>query len=198
MLTLSCLMQEADDLFDPVAGLNDPGVMASSYTGLDKIRDHLVSLLRETQPGGLHDQMCYHFQVATSLLMALFDGLAVYVEKKLATSPAPGIVYWAGTDTFLDPRFAELKAIREQTADYIIKGGITAKSLRNLAKHYLPRLPLADCTGAAWDLRFPINSSTKSGPVMKGLLFPLFNDARKACNVLAKHLGQDVREVQPL
>ena len=198
MITLSYLMQDASDLSDSVAGLDDPGVMDTFYTGLDRVRDHLVSLLREAQPGGVHNQMCYHFQVASSLLMALLDGLAVYIEKKLAIPPTRGIVYWAGANTFLDPRFAGLRAIRERTTEYIIKGGITARSLRNFAKHYLPWVPLSDCRGGPWDLRFPINSTTKSGPILQGLLFPLFNDAREACNVLANHLGQQVREVQPL
>jgi hypothetical protein len=106
-----CFLQDAEeDSFDPVAELNDPGVMASFHTALTRTREHLLCALREAQPGG--KQLCYQFQVGAALLMALLDGIAVYVEKKVAAPPSQGRVYWAGGGiTFLDPRF-ESRCVR--------------------------------------------------------------------------------------
>lgn len=198
-LTLGYILhQDAGALAEPMAGLNDPGVMRSFHTGLVKAREHLVKLLTEAQPGGSHEMLCYHFQVGTSLLMAILDGMAVFVEKKVAETPTDGNVYWERTNTFLDPRFAELKAIKDRTAEYIIKGGITVNSLRNLAKHYLPWVPLSDCSGGTWDIRFPLTQTDKSGPVIKGLLLPVFNDAVAAYAALGKLINQDVIRVHTL
>jgi hypothetical protein len=195
---LRYLLQDAEDLFDPVAGLNNPGVMTSFHTGLSRTREHLLNALREAQPGGNHEMLCYQFQVGTTLLVALLDGMAVYVEKKVATPPLNGRVYWTGAVTFLDPRFAELRAIQQRTTEYIIKGGISVNSIRNLVKHYLPWLPLSDATGGSWDIRFPIDSTHKSGPLLSGLLFPLFNDARDAYAALGRLIGQAPLDIASL
>lgn len=151
MLTTTYLLQDATDLFDPIAGLNDMGVIKSFHTGLVRTRGHLLNIKKEAC-GGSHEEMCYHFHVGASLLMAVFDGMAVYVEKKLSSEPSSGVVYWQGEKTFIDPRFQTLRVIKQRTCDYIIKGGITASSLRNFSKHYLPWLPLSDATsGGVWD-----------------------------------------------
>lgn len=193
MLTTSYLLQGAHDLFDPIAGLNDGGVMRSFQTGLVRTRGHLVNVKIEACPGGSHEEMCYHFHAGTSMLMALFDGMAVYVEKKVSADSSSGVVYWQGDRTFIDTRFHALRTIKQRTCDYIIKGGITANSLRNFAKHYLPWIPLADSTGeGVWDLRFPIDAYHKSGPVHSGLLVPLFNDAVEAYVELGNLLDQPV------
>lgn len=198
IMMISYFLQDAEDLLDPLAGLNDPGVIASFYTGLSRAREHLMNAFREAQPGGNHELLCYHFQVGTGLLVALLDGMAVYVEKKVADPPIQGRVYWAGANTFLDPRFAELRSIQQRTTEYIIKGGITVNSLRNLAKHYLPWLPLSDATSGSWDIRFPINATHKSGPVLKGLLFPLFNDACESYIAFGRLIGQTPLGITPL
>ena len=198
-------LQDADDLFDPVAGLNDLGVVRSFRMGMVHTREHLVAALRLAQPGGCHDTLCYNFQVGTALLVALLDGMAVYVEKKLAVPPGQqGAVYWARHTTFIDPRFAELRAIQQRTNGYIIRGGITVNTLRNLAKHYLPWLPLSGTSARVadepWDVRFPLDAAktTLSGPVLSGLLFPLFNDACDACAAFGRLVGQEVGVIQRL
>lgn len=196
---LAYLLQDAQDIFDPIAGMNDPGVMRSFNMGLSRIREHLVDARRAALPSGCHETLCYHFHVGTALLTALLDGMAVYVEKKVAVPGAPGLVYWASETTFIDPRFVELRKIQQRTKEYIIKGGITAQTLRNFAKHYLPWLPLSDATpGGTWDIRFPINNTDRTGPILSGLLFPLFNDAREACVAFAQLLGQEPTLILPL
>lgn len=190
MLTTHYLLQGAYDLFDPIAGLNDIGVMKSFQTGLERTRGQLLNIKKEVCPSRTHEEMCYHFHVGTSMLMALFDGMAVYIEKKVSSEPSTGVVYWQGEKTFIDPRFEALRIIKQRTCDYIIKGGITANSLRNFTKHYLPWLPLSDATSdGVWDLRFPIDSHNKSGPIHAGLLTPLFNDAVAAYVELGKLLN---------
>lgn len=201
MLNLSYFLssQSAEDLFDAVAGLNNPGVMRSFHTGLRHSRTHLMDALHQAQPGGDHETMCYHFQVGTSLLMSLLDGMAVFVEKKIAVPPTPGAVYWSAQATFLDPRFTELRTVQQQSNDRIIKGGITANTLRNLAKHYVPWVPLAALgSGSTWDIRFPIDAVTKSGPVLHDLLFPLYNDACAAHDALGRLLGVVAATTVPL
>ena len=187
--------QEAEDLFDPVANLMDAGVVASFHTALVRTREHLVCAAKEAQPGGSHPDLCYHFQVGTMLLMSFLDGLAVYVEKKIAVPTTQQIVYWASHTTFVDPRFSKLRAIQQRTKEYIIKGGITANTLRNFSKHYLPWIKLSDCSeNGGWDIRFPITPTDKSGPLLDGLLYPLFNDAVSAYIELA-NLKQERADV---
>ena len=200
-LNMFYFTQSAEDLFDPVAGLTDPGVMESFRKGLVHARFHLVEALTLAQPGGIHEDLCYHFQVASCLLTAWLDGIAVYVEKKVAVTPAQGAVYWAANRTFIDPQFAELRAIQQTTNDHIIKGGITINTLRNLAKHYMPWSPLSSAgTGndGGWDIRFPIDSVTKSGPVLRGLMFHVFNDAVDAYEAFGRLMGMQVTQVLKL
>lgn len=184
-------------MFDAVAGLNDAGVISSFHTALRHTREHVVSAMREAQ-GDDHAAMCYHFHVGTSLLMATLDGLAVYVEKKVQDPPARGVVYWH--KAFVDPRFSALLAIRDRTNNYIIKGGIDVHALRNFAKHYLPwvRLAAVDTASAQYDIMFPVGATEKSGPVLRGLLVPLFNDACAAVRELGALIGQPVPHVYAL
>ena len=202
MLTLSYFVmpQTAEDLFTTVAGLNNAGVMASFRAGLCSTREHMVSALAEVLPGGDHETLCYHFQVSCSLLMSILDGIAVFVAKKVAVPPMAGIVYWKDARTFVDPRFAELQGVQQATVDRVIKGGISADALRNFAKHYMPWIVLASMgTGdTSWDVRFPIDGNLKSGPVIKGLRCPLFNDACNAYYALGQLLGVDTTVVIPM
>eukprot|EP00798_Chlamydomonas_sp_ICE-L_P001058 gene1058-3919_t len=185
------------DLFEPVAGLNDPGVMRSFHNALRHIRAHLMAALVAALPGGSQDDLCYNFHTGTALLVALFDGIAVYVEKKMQEPPADGDVYWDRDRTFLDPKFDELRAIKERTTEYIIKGAVTANTLRNFTKQYIPWLSLSDNTGH-WDISFPVNATTRTGPVLRGLLFPLFNDACDACDALGRMLEQAPEAIERL
>lgn len=193
-------LQNAGDLFDPVANLNKEGIIHSFHAALTRVREQLILCRTAAQPGGSYEDMCFYFQVATCLVMSFLDGLAVYAEKKLAPCPKPGIVYWASDSTFIDPIFANIRAIQERTKSYIIKGGITANTLRNFAKHYLPWLPIAstDQHQNIWDIRFQIDSTTYTGPVLTGLLFPLFNDAREAYVALAALANVPSKQVHPL
>ena len=204
MLTLCYfLAQDAEAMFDTVAGLNDSGVIGSFDLALRRIREHAVAALREAE-GGDHAALCYHFHAAASLLMATLDGLAVYVEKKVQDPPTKGIVYWHSA--FVDPRFRALRAIRDRTNAYIIKGGIDARALRNFAKHYLPWVHLAaiDPTSGKYDIMFPTGGATpaglpeRSGPVLRGLLVPLFNDACAAVRELGALIDQPVPCVHEL
>lgn len=197
MLTLCYfLAQDAEAMFDTVAGLNDSGVIGSFDLALRRIREHAVVALREAE-GGDHAALCYHFHAAASLLMATLDGLAVYVEKKVQDPPTKGVVYWHSA--FVDPRFRALRAIRDRTNAYIIKGGIDARALRNIAKHYLPWVHLAaiDPTSGTYDVMFPTGQG-RSGPVLRGLLVPLFNDACAAVRELGALIDQPVPCVHEL
>lgn len=204
MLTLRYfLTQDAQDMFDAVAGLNDPGVIASFDQALRRVREHVVAAMREAG-GDSHTQLCYHFHVGTSLLMATLDGLAVYVEKKVQDPPAGGVVYWR--TAFVDPRFHALRAIRDRTNRLVIQGGIDANALRNFAKHYLPWLHLAalDPESRMYDIMFPTGSvdeagqPERSGPVLRGLLAPLFNDACEAVRELGALIHQPVPHIHAL
>lgn len=195
----------AEDLFDPVAYLNDAGVVNSFKVALEKTRHHL-SEGADAAAKLKYEDMTYHFQVGTQLLMALFDGLAVYVEKKLKTKSTPGNIYWAREKTFSSPEHVGLKQIKERTQERRIEGDITADALRNFAKHYLPWLDLpSGGRGGIDDIRFKrkvvsdgIETVVTSGPVFRGLLHPLFNDARDAVAVLAKLLKKEVVLVEKL
>ena len=202
MLTLQYFLAQ-DAVFGAVAGLNDPGVVASFDVALRRVREHIVAAMREAE-GTEHALLCYHFHVGTSLLMATLDGLAVYVEKKVQDPPAKGVVYWHRA--FSDPRFSTLREIRDRTNDYIIKGGIDARALRNFAKHYLPWVPLAaiDRASGKYDIQFPTGGADgtghaeRSGPVLRGLLVPLFNDACAGVQELGALIGQDVPLIHAL
>ena len=93
MLTTTYLLQDATDLFDPIAGLHNMGVIKSFHTGLVRTRGHLLNIKKEACCGS-HEEVCYHFHMGASLLMAVFDGMAVYVEKKVSSEPSSGVVYW--------------------------------------------------------------------------------------------------------
>lgn len=196
--TIAYFTQDAANLFEPIAGLNNAGIMASFFNGLSKTREYLMQALEEAHSDGKYEDLCHHFQMGTSTLMAILDGLASYIEKKVKSPPKPGLVYWASSTTFIDPRFSEIRTIQQRTNDYILKGGITANTLRNFSKHYLPWLPLADNANGMWDIRFPIDSCNKSGPIFSGLLFPLFNDAVDAYIALGKLLSVEAQPIPRL
>jgi len=199
MLTLAYFLEGGEDSFETVAGINDPGVMISFHNALIHIRAHLMAASAAALPGCSHDDLCYNFQTGTALLVSLLDGIAVYVEKKMQVLPDAADVYWAQDRTFLDPRFAELRVIKERTTEYIIKGGVTANTLRNFAKHYIPWLILSIKTSGHWDISFPVDATTRTtGPVLRGLLFPLFNDACDACDELGRLLNQIPEDIDRL
>lgn len=181
-----------DDTVDLVA---DAGVVVASFhTALRHTRGHVVAAMRGD------DDVWYHFHVGALLLLATLDGLAVYVEKKVQDPPARGTVHWH--TAFVDPRFSALRAIRDRTSGYIIKGGIDVHALRNLARHYLPWAGVDTRCDTRCDTRsdimFLAGAEQKSGPVLRGLLVPLFNDACAAVQELGALIGQPAPHVHAL
>jgi hypothetical protein len=59
--------------------------------------------------------------------------MAVYVEKKVSSEPSSCCLLARREDSSIHAS----GATRHGADDYIIKGGITARSLRNFSKHYL-------------------------------------------------------------
>jgi hypothetical protein len=47
----------SEDLFEPIAGLNDPGVLASFIYGLTKAREHLIRAKRLAESSGRHEDL---------------------------------------------------------------------------------------------------------------------------------------------
>ena len=141
MLTLQYFLSpNAEWLFGGVAEMNEPGVADSFHSALQHTRKHIVEAVRNARTLD-HHNLCYNFQACSSLLMATLDGMAVYVEKCIASPANSGRIYWADERAvFVDPRFQALKEIRDRTNGYIIKGGVDAHALRNFSKHYLPWL----------------------------------------------------------
>jgi hypothetical protein len=115
--------------------------------------------------------MCYHFHVGASLLMAVFDGMAVRnVEKKVSVRNLLGCCLLARRE---DLPIHASGATRHRAADATTHQGRTtlARSLRNFSKALpaawlSPQMLLAAVFG---DLRFPIDSCNKSAPVYEGL-----------------------------
>lgn len=203
MLTLQYfLSQDAEWLFGDVAGMNTPGVADSFHSALQHTRRHIVEAVRNARTLD-HHNLCYNFQAGTSLLMATLDGMAVYVEKCIASPANSGRVYWADERAvFVDPRFQALKEIRDRTNGYIIKGGVDANALRNFSKHYLPWLDVIfkDPVTNEDDILFYIDRTKdmRTGPILRGLLFPLFDDACKAYYEIAALLDQPAKNIHPL
>ena len=190
---------QATDLFDTVAGLNDQGVSDSFKAALLHVRRHFVEALKYASPGGSHEQLCYNFHIGTSLLMSTLDGVAVYVEIKVKSPPSVGRIYWDRESTFIDPRFFKLRQIREKTSQLIIKGPLDVSAIRNFAKHYLPWVNIASMDSHGnWDIRFPLSSTQKTGPVLRGLLFPLFDLACAAYYEMSNLLGQEWSPIDSL
>ena len=166
-----------------------PNVTTSFYVSLVRIRHQIIFLLREMLPCGNYEEMCFSFQTSISLLMSCFDAMALFIEKKISSSPCPDIVEWDNPRVFIDPKFKSLKEIRDRTSEYILKGGITMNILRNMSRYYFPWIPNSELVeDNLWDIRFTIDLHTKSGPVVRDLLVPLYNDACEAyleiCRVL--------------
>lgn len=103
---------------------------------------------------------------------------------------------------FVHERFSVLKEIRDRTNTYLLKGGINVKAVRNFSKHYLPWLPLpaVDPITCQFDIQFYIDSANtiRSGPILSGLLFPLFNDACDAYREIANLINQRIASIAPL
>jgi hypothetical protein len=198
MIPAAYFCTKATDLFDTVAGLNDQGVSDSFRAALLHVRRHFVDALKDASPGGSHDQLRYNFHIGTSLLMSTLDGLAVYVEMKVKSPPSVERIYWDSESTFIDPRFFKLRQIREKTSQLIIPGSLDVSAIRSVAKHYLPWVNIASMENGNWDIRFPLSSTQKTGPVLRGLLFPLFDLACAAYYELAKLLGQEWSPIDSL
>jgi hypothetical protein len=176
-----------------------PNVTMSFYVSLVRIRHQIIFLMREMLPSGNYDEMCFSFQTSLGLLMACFDAMALFTEKKLAPSPCPDIVEWDNPRVFIDPKFKNLKDIRDRTSEYILKGGITMNILRNMSKYYFPWIPHAESIDDnLWDIRFTIDLYTKSGPVVRELLVPLYNDACEAYLEVCKLMDITPNEIDLL
>lgn len=199
MLTMSYFTQSAEDTFVDASQLNSDGVMKAFHHCLTKTRAHIVSAMKNASGDGSYEDLCYNFHVGTMLLMSFFDGLAVYVEKKLAPSPNEAIVYWHASATFHDPKFSELMKIKVRTNEYIIRGGISTATLRNYSKHYLPCLRIPTMLGdGPSDIHFQITRANGTGPVISGLLKPLFNDAIRAYQALCRLTENELRRIDDI
>ena len=185
--------------------MNTKGIMAAFDRMLTKIREHLEAARKEAAKGASaeHTQLCYHFQLGTSLLVATLDGLAVYVETKVADRVKPADcdeVTWADQNVFGADNLKALWDIKERTYTYSIGGNVKVSSLRNLSKHFLPLL-LTPSTNAKghWDITLPVNAvGHPSGPLLSGLLFPLFNDACDAVREVHTLLKTKASMIPPL
>ena len=177
--------------------MNNADVMEMLENSLTNIQTHLTEALKQANSCShdAYELACYNFHAGSSLLVSTLDGLACYLEIKVANpSHQQSInrrprVTWSSA-TFSDPRFSELKRIRD-TAEARSVGPVNFNTLRTFAKHYVPLLdlPSADPRGnGKLDIRFQIpnanTSPTKTGPVLQGLLFPLLDDARAAVDVV--------------
>ena len=192
MLTIAYFMQTTDNIFANASShLNKEGIIKAFHHCLTKTRTHILNTKMHASCGGCYEDMCYNFHVGTMLLMSFFDGRAVYVEKTIAQPPSQrNIVYWHDESTFLDPKFSTLKTIRDNTNNYIIRGGIDTHALRNFSKHYIPCLSISTSLGdGPQDIHFHINKERVTGPILKGLVFPLFNDAVHAYRELCRLMG---------
>ena len=176
-----------------------PTITNSFYVSLTRIRHQVIFLLREMLPCGNYDEMCFSFQTSISLLMACFDAMAIFIEKKIASSPCPDVVFWDNPKTFIDPRFKKLKEIRDRTTEYMLKGGLTFYTLRSMSRYYFPWVPHAEMIDDnVWDIRFTIDLYTKSGPVVRDLIIPLFNDACDAYQEICKIVDITAKDIECL
>jgi hypothetical protein len=191
-------MENQEDIFGDASQLNNDRIVHAFHHCLTKTREHLVRAIKNASGDGVYEDLCYDFHVGTMLLMSFFDGLALYVEKKLAPSPTEGTVLWHARSTFHDPKFSQLMAIKMRTNAYIIPGGITMATLCNYSKHYLPCLRLTTTYGEGpGDIHFLNTSASASatGPIISGLLKPLFNDAICAYQEFCRLMKNDCRHI---
>lgn len=193
-------MQTFYDPFDKFAGLDKEEVLAFFHKELEQTRSHLASALHEVQTTGDHESLCYHFHISCCLLTSFLDEIATFVAKKVLDPPLPGDVYWKDDRTFKDSSLSGLQDIQRSIGRRSIKGGINASIVLNFEKHYLPLHILSeqDPRTGTWDIKFPIDGNNKSGPVLYGLMCPIFYDACAAYLELAKILRVKVKYVSPL
>lgn len=164
--------------------VSDAEVVSGFHMGLCHTREHLLLALRHAYPGGSHGEMCYNLHAGVTFLMAIFDGIAMFVETRVAQPPARHLMLWENEEmTFLDPRFAALRAIQVRTNDRIILHGCAIR--REIATIFAPWQVCAEEMDDVWD----VHLSSGSRPLMRDLVFPLFNDALEALTVLYGLLG---------
>lgn len=139
--------------------LSETGVLTAFHTGLRRSKEHLLAALHEAHPGGSHVELSYNFHVGVALLMAIFDGIALHSEKRV---------------------FATLLKVQERSLNRDINGATMATLHHDIVTGFKPWKVRVEKTDDTWD----VHLTSGSGPLMRDLVFPLFNDACEALTIL--------------
>ena len=132
-------------------------VLAAFHMGLRSSREHLQAALHQAYPNGSHAELSYNFYVGTALLMAIFDGMA-YSQEHV---------------------FEKLVTIQKRSLDRDINGVTMATLRQDIVSGFKPW-----CVRAEETDNCDVHLTSGSGPLLRGLVFPLFNDAVEALGVL--------------
>jgi len=144
--------------------MSDVEVLTAFHAGLRRTREHLWKALLEAQQGGSHGEMYYNLHAGGALLMAIFDGITT-------------------------------RAINSNVQDVV---AILDRSLKcdlpmiryDIATGFKPWKFHAEETDGVWD----VHETLGSGPVLRGLVFPLFNYAVEALKILYGLVGLEDKE----
>jgi len=159
--------------------LSDAEMLAAFRTGLHRTREHLLNALLEAHPGGSHGEMCYNLHAGGALLMGIFDGIALRAEK------CP-----------FDHRIGALLAVQERSLNRCIPGATMDSIRRDIVSGFEPwNVHAEEGDDDTWDMCL----TTGSAPLLRGLMFPLFNDAVEALAALYVLVGlEDVAPIHAL
>lgn len=146
-------------------------VYTAFNTGLRRTREHLLNALFEAQrPDGSHVEMSYNFHAGTAMLMAIFDGIAEHSRDQV---------------------FEKLVTIQKRSLGRESNGVTMATLRQDIVTGFKP-----------WQVRAEncdVSLVSGQGPLLRGLVFPLFNDAVEALAVLYGLVGlEDKDPIQAL
>jgi len=140
-------------------------VYTAFNTGLRRTREHLLNAQLEAQPGGSHVEMSYNFHAGTAMLMAIFDGIAEHSRDQV---------------------FENLVTIQKRSLGRESNGMTMATLRQDIVTGFKP-----------WQVRAEncdVSLVSGQGPLLRGLVFPLFNDAVEALAVLYGLVGLEDKE----
>lgn len=144
--------------------MSDVEVLTAYHTGLRRTREHLCNALLEAQPGGSHEKMYYDLHAGGALLMAIFDGIFLRV---------------------INPSIPAVLAIQQQS----LKCDMPMFRF-DIATGFKPWKFRAEETDGVWD----VHETSGSGPVLRGLVFPLFNNTVEALKILCGLAGLEDKD----